>query len=696
MAVPNRILVIYVVVCLCPGPSWSQYAMLKKKDLDVSLFDTDAFENEPSICSNQLQKQNPNYFRYLQPLSDYLYVGAMNCLLRLHQANLTHKDSRNFPVDHNDHWKCTIQGKKDTPDCQNHIRAVMPDVHDENKLFVCGTGGYAPRKYSLNDTNLNESDPKEDGSKYCPFDPLDNVTSIHIQGGNLGNKPAHYFGLYGDFIKHLPVLFRPSFNISVYPDLVSAKGDVTWLNAPQFVGSFNVDDAVKGNQVFFFFREIAEEYSASKTKIFSRVAKVCKNDHGGGSIERNQKKWLSYQKARLNCSLPGFEPYYWDDIYDVYEAGDKFYALFYKQGGDHNSSAICVYTKSEIFRVFGGSFRYIVNKAWLTLPANQHPNPRLDDCYIHDTNPSVFEGPQTVSRYQLMELNVNSLYGRPIYSKTGVQFLKIVVHPDKEGSGSNIYLATDSGEVYSLFLYDCDEADFQLEENAVWSPLDDPHPVWSMKLLESQSSIYLGTDYEVAKFNFSVCTKYKKKDSCIHDVLCSWCNDTDIKACIPRDFDSCSKKVTYNDVYKTESGQCQVSDIVKVLDEEVVPIPQLSMKGLFITLDVNYGLQRAGPTFWTKNNEDISFGESERFFLASDGALIIKNVTEGDKGTFKAYDTVYRLRRKVAQYQLDVKPGESPEELVTIWKQAFIDWSASFRTWESCSRDYFREQCNVP
>ena len=35
------------------------------------------------------------------------------------------------------------------PDCQNHIRAVMPDVNDENKLFVCGTGGYAPTKYTL-------------------------------------------------------------------------------------------------------------------------------------------------------------------------------------------------------------------------------------------------------------------------------------------------------------------------------------------------------------------------------------------------------------------------------------------------------------------------------------------------------------------------------------------------------------------
>ena len=45
---------------------------------------------------------------------------------------------------------------------------------------------------------------------------------------------------------------------------------------PQFVGSFNIDDAVKGGQVFFFFREIAEEYTESRTKIFSRVAKVCK------------------------------------------------------------------------------------------------------------------------------------------------------------------------------------------------------------------------------------------------------------------------------------------------------------------------------------------------------------------------------------------------------------------------------------
>ena len=32
----------------------------------------------------------------------------------------------------------------------------MPDVNDENKLFVCGTGGYAPIKYSIHVSNYEE------------------------------------------------------------------------------------------------------------------------------------------------------------------------------------------------------------------------------------------------------------------------------------------------------------------------------------------------------------------------------------------------------------------------------------------------------------------------------------------------------------------------------------------------------------
>ena len=53
---------------------------------------------------------------------------------------------------------------------------------------------------------------------------------------------------------------------------------------------------------------------------------------------------------------------------------------------------------------------------------------------------------------------------------------------------------------------------------------------------ENRTSIYLGTDYEVAKMNYDVCTNYKKIDNCIHDVLCYWCNDTNEKACRSWDY----------------------------------------------------------------------------------------------------------------------------------------------------------------
>ena len=43
------------------------------------------------------------------------------------------------------------------------------------------------------------------------------------------------------------------------------------LSEPQFVASFEV-----GNYVYFFFREVALEYTNCGKRIYSRVARVCK------------------------------------------------------------------------------------------------------------------------------------------------------------------------------------------------------------------------------------------------------------------------------------------------------------------------------------------------------------------------------------------------------------------------------------
>jgi len=46
--------------------------------------------------------------------------------------------------------------------------------------------------------------------------------------------------------------------------------------------------------------------------VYSRVARVCKRDTGGKNIL--VQNWATYLKARLNCSVPGDYPFYFNEI----------------------------------------------------------------------------------------------------------------------------------------------------------------------------------------------------------------------------------------------------------------------------------------------------------------------------------------------------------------------------------------------
>ena len=76
---------------------------------------------------------------------------------------------------------------------------------------------------------------------------------------------------------------------------------------PNFVGSYDV-----GEYVMFFFRETAVEYINCGKNIYSRVARVCKKDVGGKNLLT--QNWATYVKARLNCSIPGEFPFYFNEI----------------------------------------------------------------------------------------------------------------------------------------------------------------------------------------------------------------------------------------------------------------------------------------------------------------------------------------------------------------------------------------------
>ncbi|ESO12715.1 hypothetical protein HELRODRAFT_159302 [Helobdella robusta] len=94
--------------------------------------------------------------------------------------------------------------------------------------------------------------------------------------------------------------------------------DSLWLNDPSFVSSFTYE-----NRIYFFFRETAVENINCAKTIFSRVARVCIDDPGGERVMKNT--WTSFSKVRLNCSVPGDYPFYFDEIQSTTELNNGSY-----------------------------------------------------------------------------------------------------------------------------------------------------------------------------------------------------------------------------------------------------------------------------------------------------------------------------------------------------------------------------------
>ena len=82
--------------------------------------------------------------------------------------------------------------------------------------------------------------------------------------------------------------------------------------------------------------------------IFSRVARVCKSDQGGPHKFRDN--WTSFLKTRLNCSIPGEHPFYFDEVQATSTLidGHLVYAVFTTPDNSISGSAICAFSLKDI------------------------------------------------------------------------------------------------------------------------------------------------------------------------------------------------------------------------------------------------------------------------------------------------------------------------------------------------------------
>uniref|UniRef100_A0A673K4J7 Semaphorin-5B-like n=1 Tax=Sinocyclocheilus rhinocerous TaxID=307959 RepID=A0A673K4J7_9TELE len=273
-----------------------------------------------------------------------LIVGARNYLFRLNLNNISLIQVRRIP----------------TVECQNYIRVLLVN---KTEVITCGTNAFQPLCITREAGNMGRVLERVNGVARCPYDPRHNSTAVVTESGEL------YAATVIDFSGRDPVIYR---SLGGMPPLRTAQYNSKWLNEPHFISAYDV-----GLFTFFFLRENAVEHDCGKT-VYSRVARVCKNDIGGRFLLEDT--WTTFTKARLNCSRSGEIPFYYNELQSTFylPEQDLIYGIFTTNVNSIAASAVCAYNLSAITQAFNGPFRSQENprSTWLPTP-NPIPNFQL-------------------------------------------------------------------------------------------------------------------------------------------------------------------------------------------------------------------------------------------------------------------------------------------------------------------------------
>lgn len=384
-----------------------------------------------------------DHFRLLEQDGHNLLVGARNVVYNISLSTLELRKKLEWFSKADDIKMCTLKGKTEEA-CQNYIRVLARK--SESVVFVCGTNAYKPRcrDYEVSPDGEYSVKVEMPGEGLCPFDPKNNSTAIFADGDL-------YVATVGQLSGADPLIYRKPLRTEPF--------DLKHLNAPNFVSSIHFDD-----YVYFFFRESAVEYINCGKTVYSRVARVCTKDKGGP--HKFQQRWTSFLKARLNCSVGGDIPFYFNEIQSTSPIVDGtyngkeakiIYSVFTTPHNSISGSAVCAFRLEDIQRAFEGSFKGQddINSNWLPIVNSKVPEPRPGQC-VNDSRTLPDVTLNFITEHPLMDQAVPSHFGRPILVHTGFhyRFTYITVDPQVETvSGKKydvLFIGTDVGRVLKV------------------------------------------------------------------------------------------------------------------------------------------------------------------------------------------------------------------------------------------------------
>ncbi|XP_037535855.1 semaphorin-3D [Nematolebias whitei] len=472
--------------------------------------------------------------------------------------------------------RCRAAGKSVETDCANFVRLLQP--FNKTHVYACGTGAFHPQCTYVHlghgaEEPLSLLSPTlESGRGQCPFSPREPFTA-RLSDGEL------FAGTSVDFMGANAAIFRTSVRGGSQHYIRTEAYDHNWLNEPDFVGSFSIPDthSPDDDKVYFFFREKAVELDPWDQRVYSRVARVCKNDVGGKRSLIN--RWTTFLKARLVCSVPGPSGVdtHFDELEDIFVLETKdpqnptVYGIFRTSSSLFRGSAVCVYSMASIRAAFNGpyahkegpDYRWVEFKGRIPYPRPGTCPSETYDAQHKSTKDFPDEVVSFMRQHQLMWEPVLPLGGRPVLTRVNSPYLlkKVVVdRVDAEDRPYDVlHLGTDDGKVVkalSIIKDNWETEEVVLEELTVFQS---PAPILSMELSTKRDQLYVSSELGVAQLGLERCEFYGSDcaECCLaRDPYCSWDGQT-----CSRYFPTSRRRARRQDVkYGDPWSQCPVSE----------------------------------------------------------------------------------------------------------------------------------------
>lgn len=571
-----------------------------------------------------------------------LIIGAREAVYALDLHNVSQKlASVKWEVTQAQRDDCRNKGKNPETECKNYIRVLHK--MENNKMYVCGTNAFDPEcdYMSYTDGELAREENTEDGKGKCPFDPYQKYASLMVDD-------HLYSATSMNFLGSEPVLIRSPPEVSVRTEFKTS-----WLNEPHFVSMAHLPESVGSetgddDKIYLFFSETAVECDCYNKLVVSRVARVCKGDLGG---ERTlQKKWTSFLKARLEC--PVLESQLPFIIQDAYRWCDSekpwshclFYTVFTPQSDTSDLSAVCVYSVSDISRVFSeGKYKTPVTVEtsfvkWV-MYSGEVPSPRPGACIdnaarnagINQTLDLPDQTLQFVKNRPLMDQVIQPFGEKPTLVRKGAMFTRIVVNQVRAADDKLyhiMFIGTENGTIVKAVNYDGEM--FIIEEVHVFKA---PEPIKILRFSTVTDQLYAGSDSGVMQVPLATCERSSTCMDCVlaRDPYCGW--DNSLKKCVAL---SKSQSALIQSVLDGDASVCPRAD-------PFTPFNHSIWIGGSLKLPCTNPSNRA-LTIWEQNRHSLN--PTLRHQFLRDGLLII-NASDSDAGL---YGCLSVERSKTDQY----------------------------------------------